>query len=420
MAFCIPSVRDRTVSNNRAIPAAMPADETLEERRSQDAEALRALPAASKLGRLSFDVLSRQAEGRVLFAGREFVIKRAAAHGVTRDDATTKQGNVLDIMERGAETQAERRLLCLLGAIGFDAETREDAQVQKTVAHAAWLQSATEFAWLDALVDACEGPLRAQVIGEIAQRAVDLGGGGARNEPSARALAVVCLAALAHANDAGARTHLASLAANTSLDAVLRASADALVPQASSDQRVEGSMLPVRTTGWRRVLTYVSGWALVRALGRGAFALAGREVRMTASLVGKELHFEEKGSLLGGATTSKRVSLPVTALLSVTREAKNASAPLIIGGLALAGGLLVGGTFLFDGLRSGELVLASVGAALALGGIVLDVLAEVWRRRSGAAFTLEFVLPKNQAMRLRVENGSEADAFVHAIRARLR
>lgn len=398
----------------------MPADDTFAEHRSQDAEALLALPAAGKLGLLAFDVLSRQGEGRVMFTGREFVKKRADAHGVTREDAATKQGNVLDILERGAETSAERRLLCTLAAIGFDAEDRDAAQVSKTVGHAAWLQTATEFAWLDALVKTCEGPTRTRVIEEVAQRAVDLGGGGARNEPNARAVAIVCLAALAQAKDEGARTHLASLAANTSLDPMLRASADALVPQASSDQRVEGALLPARVGGLRRVLTYVSGWALLRALGRGAFALAGREVRMTASLVGKELHFEEQGSLLGGPSKNKRVSLPVTSLLSVTREAKHASVPLILGGVALAGGLLVGGTFLFDGLRSGELVLASVGAALALGGIVVDVAAEVWRRRRGATSTLEFVFPRDQAMRVRVPSNTAADAFVSAIRSRLR
>lgn len=398
----------------------MPADDTVAERRSQDAHALLALPAATKLGLLAFDVLSRQAEGRVMFTGREFVKKRADAHGVTREDAATRQGNVLDILERGAETHAERRLLCTLGAVGFDAEDRDDAQLSKTVGHAAWLQTATEFAWLDALIDTCKGPTRVRVIEEIAQRAVDLGGGGARNEPNTRAVTTVCLAALAQANDEGARTHLASLAASTSLDPMLRASAEALVPQAASDQKVEGSLLPARASGLRSVLTYVSGWALMRALGRSAFALAGREVRMTASLVGKELHFEEQGSLLGGPSKSKRISLPVTALLSVTREAKHASVPLILSGLALSGGLLVGGTFLFDGLRSGELVLASVGAALALGGILVDVAAELWRRRQGATSTLEFVLPRDQAMRVRVDSGTDADAFVSAIRARLR
>ena len=233
-------------------------------------------------------------------------------------------------------------------------------------------------------------------------------------------MAIVCLAALARTNDVGARAHLASLAANTSLDPMLRASADALVPQASSDQKVEGALLPGRASGFRRVLTYVSGWALIRAFGRGALALAGREVRITASLVGKELHFEEQGSLLGGPSKSKRVSLPLTSLLSVTREAKHASVPLVLGGVALAGGLLLGGTFLFDGLRSGELVLASVGASLALGGIAIDVAAEFWRRRQGATSTLEFVLPDDQAMRVRVASGADADAFVSAIRSRLR
>ena len=141
---------------------------------------------------------------------------------------------------------------------------------------------------------------------------------------------------------------------------------------------------------------------------------------MTASLVGKELHFDEQGSLLGGPTKHKRVSLPVSALLSVTRESKHASVPLIVGGAALASGLLIGGTFLFDGLRSGELVLASVGAALALGGIAVDMAAELWRRRQGAISTLEFVLPQDQSLRVRVSRGADADAFLSAIRSRLR
>ena len=193
---------------------------------------------------------------------------------------------------------------------------------------------------------------------------------------------------------------------------------------------VSGRRVPRVLTDLDELLFVRGGWfaldgenqrvAGVRATGRSALALAGREARMRASLVGKELRLEERGTLLGGAERSTDVSLPVTALLSVRREAKYASLPLGIGSAALAGGLLVGGTFLFDGFRSGELMLASVGAALALGGIGLDLSAELWRRRKGAVSVLEFVLPRERAIRVRVESTEDADAFIQAIRSRLR
>ena len=62
------------------------------------------------LGALALDVLSRQAEGRTLFAGEAFVEKRAAAHEVARKEADTAAGNLVGVLERGAKQPLERAL----------------------------------------------------------------------------------------------------------------------------------------------------------------------------------------------------------------------------------------------------------------------------------------------------------------------
>ena len=94
-----------------------------------------------KLGALALDVLSRQAEARVLFAGREFVDKRASEHDVTRETAATAAGNLRTILERGPETAHERGLVAAFAVAGADARF-EKADAEERIAAAIALSHA--------------------------------------------------------------------------------------------------------------------------------------------------------------------------------------------------------------------------------------------------------------------------------------
>src|SRR5207247_2618466 len=83
------------------------------------AEVARALPAGAPVAALAFDVLSRQGEGRALFAGREFVSGRAEEHGATGDAATAGGVDVASVLLRGAESARETALVTALAVRGL-------------------------------------------------------------------------------------------------------------------------------------------------------------------------------------------------------------------------------------------------------------------------------------------------------------
>src|SRR5687768_15842055 len=91
--------------------------------------AVKAAAERKKLGALAYDVLSRQAEGRAVYAGQPMIRARAEEHGVERDAAATEAGNLVSILERGAETPIERALVAAFAVSGLgDALAGDDAK----------------------------------------------------------------------------------------------------------------------------------------------------------------------------------------------------------------------------------------------------------------------------------------------------
>jgi hypothetical protein len=390
---------------------------------------LRAHPARGPLGALALDVLGRQAEGRTLFVGRELVRKRAEEHGVTREAAGTSLCNVLDLLERGAESERERGLLCTLAVLGLEegvaTATGESARslVARAVRHGAWLELATDFALLEALAGQAEGRTAELVADELAQRVVDErlqpGAAGGR----ARARAALFVTTLAASGSPTAATHLSTLAARETIDPVVRAMVGALAPATStaSDQAsLEGVVAPPPRTGARALLAWISGWALLVWAARAVATLLGRSGSVSLAIRGRDLVVRERDGLLGRDTGARDATVPLTSVLSASREVRHAPLPLYAGALAFAAGVLGGGFYLFEGLQSGELVLAGVGAGLLAAGVLADLAADAFHRARGAGPVVELVLPRGRVVRLRAPSIERADAFLETLRARLR
>ncbi|GAB4206069.1 MAG: hypothetical protein OHK0013_22390 [Sandaracinaceae bacterium] len=394
---------------------------------------LRAHDARGPLGALCLDVLSRQAEGRTLFVGRELVKKRAEALGVVREAAATSLCNVLDLLERGAESERERTLVCALAVLGLEdavaaaGGTGARTIVAKAVRHASWLELATDFAWLQALAEHAEGPTADLLADELAQRLLDGSVGAGRrarvaHPGQARATAALWMGALASSRSPRAAERMAELTTCDVLEPWTRAMAGSLAPAAPSGPEassLEGPAAPAERTVVRTVLAWVTGWAVLGALGRGVAALLGRTSRVSVTIRGRELIVNEDAGLLGRSTVARETALPLSALVSASREARHPTWPLYAGAVGLAGGILSGGYLLFDGVRSGELVLASLGAALVIGGTLCDASAELLSRRPTRP-VVELVLPRGRAVRLRAPSVSRADAFLELLRARAR
>ena len=148
---------------------------------------------AGAMAALAYDLLSRQAEGRTLLSGRELVATRATEHGVDRDAAATDAGNLVAILERGAQSPIERALIAAFAVRGLGAklagESAQDAsqRVFRWVRQADWLEVATPYAvhpFVDAVLDTAQATL---IYDELAQAVVDDAAGRDGARPEVRA-----------------------------------------------------------------------------------------------------------------------------------------------------------------------------------------------------------------------------------------
>lgn len=382
----------------------------------------------SALGALALDVLSRQAEARVLFAGREFVEKRAAEHGVAREGAASPHGNLHAILERGPETDVERSLVVAFALVGLDARfegargEERTALIDRFARHVDWLEAATPYSvW--ALVDRVVSVSLARAFWkEVAQSVVDDAGERGRSA-SVRGRNAARLAALAASGSAAATEALDDVRASK-LDAVtlgLLAAVTGGTVQAGGasgrDAKVAGTMRTPRARGALRVLSLVSGVALLSWVVRGVLRLAGVRREAELSVSGTELEVKERRFAFGRQVRDRSDRVALTAVMVAGREVRFPSLHLYVGAIALAIGVLVGGTWIFEGARSGELVLLSIGAGLMLGGALLDLALDVLVPASRGRVSVEVAIHRGRVLRVDGIAVEEADRFLDALRA---
>lgn len=391
-------------------------------------EELRAHPSRRSLGALALDLVMRQGEGRTQFVGREHVRRLAAEHGVERQAAATTLGNVLDLLERGPETARERALVCSLAVLGLEdrltAQPRDaDELVRRAVRTALWLEVATDLPMLSTLVAEVGPQIAEKIEVELAQSIADAGAGSTRSTPRDRARGVALASALERSATRHARGALSSLAAHEGLDPVMRAALAALAPAGSTSEpetSLEGTSARAARGSAATVLAWLTGWALLEGLAHAVAALLGARSRLTLTVRGATIDVHQERELLGRVWCSREWVIRLNAVASASRHARHRGAVAAATVAAMAFGILVGGHFAFDGVLSGAMTLLSVGAVVALSGIGLDLAVDAWLRARARPRVFVEVRTDRDAVRLRVRNEREADAFLDAIRARLR
>lgn len=378
-----------------------------------------------RLGALALDVLSRQAEARVLFAGREFVDKRAADHDVTHERAATAHGNLRTILERGPETDSERMLVAAFAIVGLDARyAKADDEDKKTVVdrfarQVDWLEAATPYSvWV--LVDrVASDALCAAFWDEVAQNVVDDAGDRSR-AASMRGRNTARIAALADATSAGGKRALENVAASR-LDPVtagiLAAITGTSAPAKTAQVVVRGRVRSPRRVGAARVLALVTGYAMIAWASRGIAALAGIRREAELALEGKDIAVRVRRFAFGRQIREQSDRVALTSVVSAGREVRYPSLHLYVGAIALAIGILVGGTWIFEGARSGELVLLSIGAGLLLGGALLDLALDVLVPAQRGRVLLEVALHRGRTVLVDGIAVEDADRFLEAMRA---
>lgn len=390
-------------------------------------EAVRGQHERARLAALAYDVLSRQAEGRAFYAGKKLAQTRAAEHGVERDAAETAAGNLLAILERGAESSLERALVAALYVSGVgDALSRgEDAETRRSrfVRHADWLEVCTDYTvypFVDPLLDVATA---AQVWEELAQSIVDDAAGrdGARAEVRARNAAR--LSALAASPAESAQAALRRVANSVGLDEATHTLASTLAgdrgrePPASL-ARVSGYLGRAPGRGAFEVLRWLSGWALLTWAARAVMFALGVRRTGEVKLSHHELEVHTEVSLLGRTIRQTDERWRLDTLEGAGRQVRYPTLQLLIGVVALSIGVLFGGLVLFDGVRSGELILVMLAAGLLLGGAALDLALDVLLPGRQGRVVVEVAPRSRRPLRLTSVPLEEADTFLRSLRIR--
>ncbi len=376
---------------------------------------------------LAYDVLSRQAEGRAEYAGQKLIRGRAEEHGVKHEDAATDAGNLVAILERGAQSPLERALVAAFAVAGLgdalanDDEKEARERVFRFVRHADWLEVCTEhrvYAFVDALLDA---RLAASVWREVAQAIVDDAAGRDADQPRHRARNAARATALGASGSEGAREALRDVVRSPALDEPTRLLASTLLGDGADEKatvspRVLGALGRAPRGGSLEVLRWLSGWAIVAWVVRALAFLLGVRREAEVRIAKSSLEVRTRVSMLGRVVRESEESWRLDALEGAGRQVRYPSLHLLLGAVALSIGVLFGGLVLFDGARSGELVLLMLACAIVLCGAGLDLALDVLVPARRGRVALELRARERRALRLTRVSVEEADAFLRALR----
>lgn len=393
-------------------------------------EELAAHPSGEALSALAFELMSRQAEGRLLFSGKEYVERKASERKLARDDAKTSAGNLLSVLERGAENDTERVLVAVamvrglsvaLNAAEGDARA---AVISRFVRHADYLELSTPISIWSAISVALDADLRPQLHAELAQRIVDDGSGDRGRSHAMRARNTARLSALASWDgEPSARRALDDVRQTRALDPATAALASSLAPgkaTANEAREVKGLLERPRVRSVWRALSLITGVALLGWALRGLLALVGARREVDLRIVDAGIELEERTRAFGRVLRQTKSAFTFAGVRSVVREVRYPRLHLYAGAIALGLGVLVGGIWIFDGVRGGDFRLAALGAGLLLAGALLDLVLDVVVPAQRGRVSVEVAAERGRRVRIGNLPLAEADAFVGALRARMR
>ena len=395
------------------------------EEAARSAEEATAHPQSGPLGLLAFDVLSRQAEGRALFGGRDYLETRADEHGVDRDKAQTSAGDLLTMLERGPSDAREAAVVSAFAAHGLaqrlDGDGR-DATLRRFVDHAEWLERCSPYAVFEPVDRSLSDEQAAALWTTVADVLLSEGrtSTGAPNDRRARA--ALWLSALAASTRPCAAEGIRRIAATVE-DPLVRAMAVELgggpEPQPASSQ-IRGRPARAPAGPVRALLRIVTGFALVVWLVRTLAMLVGSRREGEMELVSGAVRVRRRVVLLGRTVRESEATYSDTALAGVVREVRYPALTRLVGLVALCSGVLLGGILAFDSVRSGETALLMIAAAVVAGGAGLDLVIDVLVPGRRGRVTVELTMLGGRSERLTSVPIAEADPFVDALARRVR
>lgn len=352
---------------------------------AQAVSAARSHAHAAKVGEVAAAVAARMADARARHAVTADIDAAAQRVGLERADAQTDFGNVLSILERGAEDRAERAIASAFVAAGVVRALESDPGVaRKWADRLVWLGAHAGFDPLAALPDDLEPSLVRPLLRGVAELARQIDQG---KVPEAdRAELLVATAALADMVDGpNVDTELAQIVSRLAADlgdpvaarliTARAAEAPATVVQTGpSAAALHGKLSPVPRPAWLTIVLALSGVLLLRGLalliGDKVLGLK-RDARVEVGPSGLEVR--AKVALLGRELRDIHAVYPSDGLSSVARDVRFPSLPLYVGLLALLIGTYAGVSFLSWGVQAASPRLLGYGLLALIGGVALDL-----------------------------------------------
>jgi hypothetical protein len=286
--------------------------------------------------------------------------------GLTRSDADTAYGNVVDVLERGVQEPLEADLLGALLALSARAEPDSEDEERAFVTHLVWLATHTPvnaLPGLDGATPEREAVFRALAVAaaEPTRAAADFG----------RAEALVAAAALGVSSAPAApvgRAEALAKSEDLSVRALLLAGAADLAPL--HGELVFPPLAPLATAVLAfSLLLFI--WQGLRLVARFVFAYRRPAVlRITP----RGLELTHQVMLLGKVLRDRATLVPLANLSRVTRETRYARLGLYAGLVALVLGTYFGMGLFVDGLRvpGGSGALLEMAAAMMIAGLAID------------------------------------------------
>jgi hypothetical protein len=362
--------------------------------------ALRAHPDASALcTRVSQIVLAAAEQRNVsVLSSNETLELSAGAVALSREQADTPWGNLLQILDEGAQQPVHWQLLSSALAL-YVGTTWSELPRASTLNSLAWLAEHTPCnAWFT--LDSCLGE-NAESFWTAAVEQVANGSTGAQ-----LAIAAACSVATSPPAQAFKRDWL-SRASNPTLVHLLTLGAPL--------DGLSGEAVTAPRRAWLWVIQGLSGWLFVAGLARlfSRYVLGLRK-RASLQLDGGGLRVVHSRSLLGQPLREQTHWIPLEEIHSVTRETRYQGLGLYLGLAALAVGSYVGVGLLVTGLRvpGGSPSAIGTGLAIIALGVGLDLLSTWLGRYSPGRTRVLIATRRGKNVALGAVEIGEADAWL--------
>lgn len=185
-----------------------------------------------------------------------------------------------------------------------------------------------------------------------------------------------------------------------------------------STLKLTGTLGRVPKGGWTAPVRWLSGWAVACWMGRVLAKVVGLRRTAEVELWTGTLRVRSQTMVLGRLVQESEQVLPIESLQRVLRQSRYPAMHLAVGVIALSLGVILGGSWAFDGVIGGDLVLLA-GAILALAGSALDLtLSTVWSGRS-AKVAVEIDAQPGVRLRLIGVSMQSADRMLRELARRI-